>query len=188
MRIATRGSALALTQARWVADRLGGAELVEASSDGEAGDKSRFVRGVERALLAGEADEGVDRQLLAVHLRVYPEWGVAGRLQQRDHGPLGGQLPHRLQVVHCGGRVARLRVVGTDLQRQRPLPGGRAPLLDRQPETDLLLTAEAAQAGSGEDDRVQVSLLELAQAGVDVAVQLLDPQVRPRRQQLRFSA
>jgi hydroxymethylbilane synthase len=59
MRIATRGSALALTQARWVTDRLGGAELVEASSDGEPGDKSRFVRGVERALLAGEAEIGV---------------------------------------------------------------------------------------------------------------------------------
>lgn len=59
MRIATRGSALALTQARWVADLLGGAELVEASSDGEPGDKSRFVHGVERALLAGEAEIGV---------------------------------------------------------------------------------------------------------------------------------
>jgi hydroxymethylbilane synthase len=59
VRIATRGSALALTQARWVAERLGGAELVEASSDGEPGDKSRFVRGVERALLAGEAEVGV---------------------------------------------------------------------------------------------------------------------------------
>ena len=59
VRIATRGSALALTQARWVAELLGGAELVEASSDGEPGDKSRFVRGVERALLAGEAEIGV---------------------------------------------------------------------------------------------------------------------------------
>jgi len=59
VRIATRGSKLALTQARWVADRLGGAELVEASSDGEPGDKSRFVRGVERALLADEAQLGV---------------------------------------------------------------------------------------------------------------------------------
>jgi hydroxymethylbilane synthase len=59
LRLATRGSALALTQARWVAERLGGAELVEASSDGEPGDKSRFVRGVERALLAGEAELGV---------------------------------------------------------------------------------------------------------------------------------
>jgi len=59
MRIATRGSALALTQARWVADRLGGAELVEASSNGEQGDKSRFVRGVERVLLDGGAELGV---------------------------------------------------------------------------------------------------------------------------------
>jgi hydroxymethylbilane synthase len=59
VRIATRGSTLALTQARWVAERLGGAELVEASSDGEPGDKSRFVRGVERALLEGRAEVGV---------------------------------------------------------------------------------------------------------------------------------
>jgi len=59
VRIGTRGSALALTQARWVADRLGGAELVEATSDGEPGDKSRFVRGVERLLLAGQAELGV---------------------------------------------------------------------------------------------------------------------------------
>ncbi|HWO82494.1 MAG TPA: hydroxymethylbilane synthase [Solirubrobacterales bacterium] len=59
MRIATRGSKLALTQAQWVADRLGGPELVTATSDGEPGDKSRFVRGVERLLLAGEAELGV---------------------------------------------------------------------------------------------------------------------------------
>ena len=59
MRIGTRGSKLALTQAQWVADRLGGAELVTATSDGEPGDKSRFVRGVERLLLAGEAELGV---------------------------------------------------------------------------------------------------------------------------------
>jgi hydroxymethylbilane synthase len=59
IRIATRGSKLALTQAGQVAEMLGGAELVEASSDGEPGDKSRFVRGVERALLAGEAEIGV---------------------------------------------------------------------------------------------------------------------------------
>ncbi len=38
---------------------LGGAELVEVSSDGEPGDKARFVRGVERALLDGEAEIGV---------------------------------------------------------------------------------------------------------------------------------
>jgi hydroxymethylbilane synthase len=42
-----------------VADLLGGAELVEVSSDGEPGDKSRFVRAVERAVLDGRADLGV---------------------------------------------------------------------------------------------------------------------------------
>lgn len=42
-----------------MAELLGGAELVEVSSDGEPGDKARFVRGVERALLDGEADLGV---------------------------------------------------------------------------------------------------------------------------------
>jgi hydroxymethylbilane synthase len=59
LRLATRSSALALAQARQVAEMLGGAELVEASSDGEPGDKARFVRGVERALLGDEADVGV---------------------------------------------------------------------------------------------------------------------------------
>ncbi len=38
---------------------LGGAELVQVSSDGELGDKARFVRGVERALLQDEANVGV---------------------------------------------------------------------------------------------------------------------------------
>ncbi len=59
LRIATRASALALAQTRQVAELLGAAELVEVSSDGEAGDKARFVRGVERALLDGEAEIGV---------------------------------------------------------------------------------------------------------------------------------
>lgn len=59
LRLATRSSALALAQARQVAELLGGAELVEASSDGEPGDKARFVRGVERALLDGRAEIGV---------------------------------------------------------------------------------------------------------------------------------
>jgi hydroxymethylbilane synthase len=59
LRIATRGSKLALAQAGQVAEMLGGAELVEVSSDGEVGDKARFVRGVERALLDGRAEVGV---------------------------------------------------------------------------------------------------------------------------------
>jgi hydroxymethylbilane synthase len=60
LRLATRRSALARAQAGSVAAALAGGELVEVrSSDGEPGDKSRFVRGVEAALLAGDADLGV---------------------------------------------------------------------------------------------------------------------------------
>lgn len=59
IRIATRNSALAKAQAGLVAELLGGAELIEVSSNGEPGDKGRFVRGVERALLDGEAEIGV---------------------------------------------------------------------------------------------------------------------------------
>lgn len=60
LRIATRSSALAVTQARGVAEAIGDAELVEVSADsGQPGDKARFVRGVEAALLGGRADLGV---------------------------------------------------------------------------------------------------------------------------------
>ncbi len=59
MRIATRGSALALAQSGLVADGLGGAELVKVETDTSTGDKERFVRGVERAVLDGVAEAGV---------------------------------------------------------------------------------------------------------------------------------
>ncbi|MCL2768883.1 MAG: hydroxymethylbilane synthase [Solirubrobacterales bacterium] len=63
MRIGARGSALALAQARLVAARLEGAEVVAISTGGDrggGGEKARWVDGLEAALLAGEID-------LAVH-------------------------------------------------------------------------------------------------------------------------
>jgi hydroxymethylbilane synthase len=64
MRIATRGSALALAQARHVAELLGGAELVEIVTSGDrrrdVDDKREWVTEIEDALAAGAAD-------LAVH-------------------------------------------------------------------------------------------------------------------------
>lgn len=60
MRLGTRSSALALAQATAVAEALGDAELVPVNTaDGEVGDKSRFVRGVERAILDGDVELGV---------------------------------------------------------------------------------------------------------------------------------
>jgi hydroxymethylbilane synthase len=82
IRLGTRGSALALAQARWVAERLPGeVELVPITTSGDESprlkgsdplspsdsrgltpppDKSRFVKEIEEALLAGDVD-------LAVH-------------------------------------------------------------------------------------------------------------------------
>jgi hydroxymethylbilane synthase len=65
LRLGTRGSALALAQATWVAERLAGdVELVEITTSGDRGggpgDKSRFVKEIEEALLREEID-------LAVH-------------------------------------------------------------------------------------------------------------------------
>jgi len=66
LRLATRGSALALAQAALAADLLRSAEegleveLVRVETSGEPGDKARFVKGLEAALLEDRAD-------LAVH-------------------------------------------------------------------------------------------------------------------------
>jgi len=61
LRLGTRGSALALAQANSVAKLIGGAEVVPIkTSDGpSSGDKGRFVREIERALIDGEVDLGI---------------------------------------------------------------------------------------------------------------------------------
>jgi hydroxymethylbilane synthase len=64
VRLGTRGSALALAQANAVAGALGGAELVTITTSGDRdrahGDKERWVREIDAALLRGDVD-------LAVH-------------------------------------------------------------------------------------------------------------------------
>lgn len=60
MRLGTRSSALAQAQARAVAGALGSAETLPLSTaDSELGDKERFVRGIDAALIGGEVDLGV---------------------------------------------------------------------------------------------------------------------------------
>jgi hydroxymethylbilane synthase len=123
LRIATRGSQLALTQAGMVAEMLGGAELVEVSSDGEPGDKSRFVRAVEQALLEGRADVGVHSakdlpgeeveglEIAAVPPREDPAdaWiGAGGSLEDAPQGARVGTVSLR--------RKAQLLAVRPDLQ------------------------------------------------------------------------
>jgi hydroxymethylbilane synthase len=63
VRLGTRGSALALAQARTVAAALGGAEIVTITTSGDRdrarGDKERWVREIDAALLRGDVDVAV---------------------------------------------------------------------------------------------------------------------------------
>jgi hydroxymethylbilane synthase len=119
LRIATRGSQLALTQAGMVAEMLGGAELVEVSSDGEPGDKSRFVRAVEQALLEGRADVGVHSakdlpgeeveglEIAAVPAREDPAdaWiGAGGSLEDAPEGARVGTVSLRRKAQLLAAR------------------------------------------------------------------------------------
>ena len=82
LRLGTRGSALALAQAGTISRALSGAEIVQVkTADSDVGDKARFVRGVEDALLAGEVD-------VAVH-------------SAKD---LPGELPDGLELISVPGR------------------------------------------------------------------------------------
>jgi hydroxymethylbilane synthase len=105
LKLGTRGSRLALAQAQLVAEALGGAEVVSVKSgNGEVGDKSRFVRGVERALLDGEVDLGVhsakdlpgDRpdelRLVGVPGREEPADAYVGEARSLDQLPEGARL------------------------------------------------------------------------------------------------
>lgn len=119
LRIATRGSALALAQAGQVAELLGGAELIEVGADGGAEDKARFVRGVERALLDDKAEIGVHSakdlpaelteglMLAAVPKREDPRdaWiGVGSSLDQVPEGAKVGTASLRRQAQLLAAR------------------------------------------------------------------------------------
>ncbi len=142
IRLGTRASALALTQARHVAELLDDeVELVEITTSGDrgaVGDKARFVKELEQALL----DERID---LAVHSAKdvpaeLPDGcsivGVPARADARDALCLGGAEPSpRVGVDPAGaGRAVSLAalpegaVVGTASVRRR------SQLLARRPD------------------------------------------------------
>ena len=128
IRLATRGSALALVQARSVADRLSAhgtrVEIVPMRTEGDrraearlaaVGGKGLFVREIENALLHGDADVAVHslKDLPAevpdgLTLAVFPE-----REDPRD--VLVTREPHRFEHLRPGARL------GTGSPRRRAL-------------------------------------------------------------------
>lgn len=127
IRIGTRGSALALAQAQWVADRLKAeTELVPVSTSGDrgapVGDKSRWVSELERALLEGHVDLVVHSakdvpaelapglSLVAIPARGDPRDAICG-------APSLGALPARARVGTSSlRRAAQLRALREDLE------------------------------------------------------------------------
>jgi hydroxymethylbilane synthase len=122
IRLGTRGSALALAQARWVAERLRGeVEIVPITTSGderrksapELADKSRFVKEIEEALLAGEIDLAVHSAkdvpaelppgliLLAVPERADPRDALcgAGSLDELGEGAVVGTASLRRRAA-----------------------------------------------------------------------------------------
>ncbi len=166
IRIATRGSALAKAQAEQVAALLGGAGLIEVSSDGEVGDKARFVRGVERALLAGEAEIGVhsakdvpaempeDLVIAAVPAREDPAdvWiGVGGSLDDVPEGARVGtaSLRRRAQLLAARPDLEVSELHGNVDTRLRKLAEG---------EHDAIVLAAAGLKRLGRDDEASFAL------------------------------
>lgn len=142
LRLGTRGSRLALAQAQSVADALGGAEVVPVrSTDSDPGDKERFVRGVEQALIAGDVDLGVhsakdlpgqrpdELRLAGVLRREDPRDAYVGAAKSLDDVPRGARigtsslrrrsqllaLRDDLEIVELRGNVdTRLEKLGED--------------------------------------------------------------------------
>lgn len=130
MRIGSRGSALALAQAQFVAELLGGAdagvEVVAITTSGDRGvllgDKSRWVKELEAALLAGEVDAAVHSAkdvpmelpdglaLAAVPERVDPRDALCGA-SSLDELPAGARIG-----TSSLRRTAGLRALRPDLE------------------------------------------------------------------------
>ena len=177
IRIATRSSELAKAQASQVAELLGGAALVECSSDGEPGDKGRFVRGVERALLAGEAEIGVHSAkdvpaemaegltIAAVPAREDPADVWIGAGASLDDVPEGGRvgtasLRRRAQLLAArpdlrvgelhGNVDTRLRKLAEGEVEAIVLAAAGLRRLGREDEASFALPAEAMTPAAGQ--------------------------------------
>jgi len=164
LRVGTRGSALALAQARWVAERVEGAEIVEIVTSGDqtlgVGDKSRWVDAIEAALVAGEID-------LAVHSAkdVPGELATGCELvatppRAASHDLLIGSWPD-------GARV------GTSSLRRR------AQLLSVRPDLDVVelrgnVDTRLRKLDAGEVDAIVLAAAGLERLGLDRAAEALD--------------
>jgi hydroxymethylbilane synthase len=158
LRLGTRGSALALAQARWVASRLGDVSIVEITTAGDlqrdVGDKSRWTGALERALLAGEIDIAVHSakdvpgelapgtEIVAVPPREDPRDVVVGELFSGARVGTSS-LRRRAQLLAWRPDLEVVELRGNVDTRLRKLEAG---------EVDALVLAAAGLARLGRSD------------------------------------
>jgi len=169
MIIATRGSALALWQAQWVAGRLEGVEILTIKTTGdrlagaslvEAGGKGLFTKEIEEALLEGRADvavhslkdlpTGMDDRLVvaAVPRREDPRDALVGRrLAELGRGSrVGTSSPRRkAQLLHLRPDLTVQDIRGNVDTRLRKLDEGHY---------DAVVLAAAGLRRLGQDGRI----------------------------------
>ena len=158
LRIGTRGSALALAQARAVAKLLGAAcELVPITTTGDidraSGDKSRWVGALEAALGAGEIDLAV-HSAKDVPSELAPGTAIVAAPRRAD--PFDVLVGERqLDHVREGARV------GTSALRRR------AQLLAERPDLDVVELRGNVDTRLRKRAAGEVDVLVLAAAGLD---------------------
>jgi len=186
IRVGTRGSALALAQAEWVGSRLGSDfELVRIEAAGPVDDKSRWVSGLERALLADEVDVAVHSakdvpaelasglEIVAIPPREDPRDAICGAasLSALVSGARVGtsSLRRAAQIRASRDDVSVVEVRGNVDTRLRKLASG---------ECDALVLAVAGLARLGRLDAVDGILDEFVPAAGQGALAL---EARPGR-------
>lgn len=175
MRIATRGSALALAQASHVAGLLGGAELVEVVTSGDrrraVDDKREWVLEIEEALARGDADLAVHsaKDVPAELPEGFALAGVPARATPFD-ALVGADsldaLPKGARVGTASlRRTAALKALRPDLD-VRPLRGNVDTRLRklRDGEADAIVLALAGLERLGRADEADCVLEELVPA------------------------
>ncbi len=113
---------------------------------------------------------------------------MAARSQLTRQGTLGEQAGERLRIVDLPHGVGDERVIGAPLEGEDPLPRGRDEALGVEHRPDLGLPVEALKAGARQDDRIELALGELAQAGIDVPPKRRHLEILARAAQLRKAA
>ena len=211
LRVGTRGSALALAQARWVAERLGGAEIVVITTSGDRargiGDKSRWVDTIEAALVAGEIDLAVHSakdvpadlapgcELVATPPRARAEdvlVGAAGRSVEAAGLSVGAadRSAGATSAAAAGAALAALppgaRVGTSSLRRRAQLLAARADLeiVELRGNVDTRLR----KLDAGDVEAIVLAAAGLERLGIDRAAEVLDFVAAPGQGTLAIEA